>query len=175
MQFLKAVLIVLILVFGVTTLTQAASLAEHFQAFILGAEAQARPLERRDLQLDAIAQACLQCHDGSHASHVYVRQAGTAMPIRGTQTLNHPIGMAYDQSALNKPHSYRSRALLHPGIQLVDGQVTCISCHQTKISTASLPTKVAQLDLPRGTNCNATKELTVGRRDKELCLACHIK
>jgi len=175
MRFHKRILIVLILVFGCVTPVQAKSLAEHFQAFVLGAEAQARPLETRDLRLDNIAKSCLQCHDGSRASHVSVRNAGTPMPIRGTQTLNHPVGMAYDKSALKDPHGYRPRAALHPAIQLVDGQVTCISCHQAKVRAASLPTMEARLDHGKGMNCTATKELTMGRRDKDLCLACHIK
>ncbi|MEK7758798.1 MAG: hypothetical protein AAB304_04240 [Pseudomonadota bacterium] len=63
MRFHNTVLAVLILVFAGSTPAQATSLAEHFQAFVLGAQAQARPLEARDLRLDAIAQGCLHCHD----------------------------------------------------------------------------------------------------------------
>ena len=172
MRFHNTVLVVLILVFGSTTSAMATSLAEHFQAFILGAQAQARPLEARDLRLDAIAQGCLQCHDGSRASHVSVRTAGTPMPVRGSRTLNHPVGMAYDQSVSKDPHGYRPRAALHPDIRLVDGQVSCISCHQIK---AGAQHASAHLDRGRDTACTATTELAVGQRDKDLCLACHIK
>lgn len=175
MQRHNTVLAVLILVFGSSTPALATSLAEHFQAFVLGAPAQARPLEARDLRFDAIAQGCLQCHDGSRASHVSVRTAGTPMPVRGSRTLNHPVGMAYDQSVSKDPHGYRPRAALHPDIRLVNGQVTCISCHQTKTGAAPMPAMQAHLDQGRDTSCTATKELAVGQRDKDLCLACHIK
>lgn len=175
MRFHNTVLVVLILAFGGSTPALAASLAEHFQTFVLGAQAQARPLEARDLRLDTIAQGCLQCHDGSRASHVSVRNAGTPMPVRGSQTLNHPVGMAYDQSVSKNPHGYRPRAALHPDIRLVDGQVTCISCHQIKTGAAPMPAMQAYLDQRQDTSCTASKELAVGQRDKDLCLACHIK
>jgi hypothetical protein len=175
MRFHNTVLLVLILVFAGSTPAVAASLAEQFQAFVLGAEAQARPLETRDLQLDAIAQGCLQCHDGARASHVSVRPAGSPMPIRGAQTLNHPVGMVYDQSVSKDPRSYRTRTALHPNIRLVDGQVTCISCHQLKPGTDAVPGLQARLEPGQFTNCTASKELTMGPHDKELCLACHIK
>lgn len=172
MRFLNSVFAVLILIIGGTTSAMATSLAEHFQAFVLGAQAQAHPREARDLRLDAITQGCLQCHDGSRASHVSVRDAGTPMPIRGSQTLNHPVGMAYDHSVSKDPYGYRSRATLHPNIRLVDGQVTCISCHQIK---AGVQHASAHPHRGRDTACTATTELTVGQRDKDLCLACHIK
>lgn len=176
MRFLNnAVLAVLISVFAGSTPTWAASLAENFQAFILGAQAQARPLEARDPRLDAIAQGCLQCHDGSRASHVSVRAGGSPMPVRGSRTLNHPVGMAYDQSVSKDPHGYRPRAALHPDIRLVSGQVSCISCHQIKAGAAPAPTLQANLVQGPNTACTATKELAVGQRDKDLCLACHIK
>ncbi|HJW80977.1 MAG TPA: hypothetical protein VJ396_01940 [Acidiferrobacterales bacterium] len=175
MRFHNTVLVILILVFAGSTPAPAASLAEHFQAFVLGAQAQARPLEARDLRLDAIAQGCLQCHDGSRASHVSVRSAGTPMPIRGYQTLNHPMGMSYDRSVSKDPHGYRPRSALHPNVQLVDGQVTCISCHQLRSNAASPPILEARLEPGKDTSCSATRELTMGRHDKDLCLACHIK
>jgi len=175
MRFHNDILVVLILFFGGATPAMAMSLAEHFQAFVLGAEAQARPLEAHDVRLDTIAQGCLQCHDGSRASHVPVRHTGTPMPIRGARTLNHPVGMVYDQSVSKDPHGYRPRAALHPNIQLVGGQVTCVSCHQTKTGAVPVPALQAHLDQGRDTSCTATRELTVGQRDKDLCLACHIK
>ena len=175
MRFLNTVLVVLFLVLGSATSAAAASLAESFRAFVLGAEAQARPLEARDLRLDAIAQGCLQCHNGSRASHVTARSAGTPMPMRGSQSLNHPVGMSYDRTVLKDPHGYRPRAALHPNIRLVDGLVTCISCHQAKANAAPVPTMEARLDQSKDTTCTATKDLTMDRRDKDLCLACHIK
>jgi hypothetical protein len=175
MRFHNNVLGILTLTFAGCTPALATSLAEQFQAFVLGAEAQARPLESRDLQLDAIAQGCLQCHDGARASHVTTRAAGTPMPMRGSQTLNHPVGMSYDQSVSKDPHSYRPRTALHPNVRLVDGQVTCISCHQLKSGTDAVPGLQARLEPGQTATCTASKALTMGPHDKELCLACHIK
>lgn len=175
MRFLNTVLAIPFLVFGCVLPAAATNLAEHFRAFVLGAEAQAHTRVASDPGLDAIAQGCLQCHDGSRASHVFVRGAGTPMPTYGSQTLNHPVGMTYDQSVSKDPHGYRPRAALHTNIQLVNGQVTCVSCHQVKTSAASVPAMQARLDLGRDTTCTATRELTMGKRNKDLCLACHIK
>ena len=175
MRFHNTVLAGLVLVFTGGTPAVAASLAEHFQAFVLGAQAQARPLEARDLRLDAIAQGCLQCHDGARASHVSVRAAGTPMPVRGSRTLNHPVGMVYDQSVSKDPQGYQSRAALPPNIRLVDGQVSCISCHQTRTDLTVAAAGDMQLELTNASTCTATGELTMGRRDRDLCMACHNK
>lgn len=175
MRFHNTILVVFTLVFAGSTPALASSFAEQFQAFVLGAEAQARPLEARDLKLDAIAQGCLQCHDGSRASHVTARGAGAPMQSRGFQTMNHPVGMTYDRSVSKDPNGFRPRSALHPNVRLVEGQVSCVSCHQIKSSAATAATMEAHLDISQASSCTATKELTMGRHDKDLCLACHIK
>ena len=162
---------------GILTLScvapaSAAGFGEHFRSFVLGTEAQA---SARQPGLDSSSQGCLQCHDGSRAAHVTARTAGSPLPIRGSQTLNHPVGMVYDQSAAKRPQDYQPRNALPPQIRLVDGQVGCVSCHETR---NDLTLAAAGDTLPRlasTSTCTATKELTMGRRDRDLCLACHIK
>jgi len=150
----------------------AAGVGEAFRSFIVGAGSQTAI---RAPGLDASSQACLSCHDGSRASHVTIRSAGSPLQIRGSQTLNHPVGMVYDQSATRRPQDYRPRASLPPNIRLVNGQVSCVSCHATRndLTLASagdeLPT------LASTSTCTATRQLTTGRRDRDLCLACHNK
>lgn len=150
----------------------AAGFAERFRSFVLGVEAQAGS---RPPGLDPSARGCLQCHDGSRAAHVTVRAGGSPMPIRGAQTLNHPVGMMYDRSVAKDPHGYKARAMLHPNIRLVEGQVTCVSCHQTRSNLAVAASATAHPDTRGTETCTATQQLTMGRHDRDLCLACHIK
>jgi len=155
-----------------STTANADGLADRFRDFVVGNAAQANS---RASGLDTSARACLQCHDGSRATHVSARSAGGPLEVRGSQTLNHPIGMVYDQSAMKDPQGYKSRTALHPNVRLVDGQVSCVSCHQTRTDLTVAAAGDVQLELTNASTCTATKELTVGRRDRELCMACHNK
>jgi hypothetical protein len=110
---------------------------------------------------------------GCHAGHIQVRASGTPMQFRGMQTTNHPMGMVYELSVRKDPQGYRPSTALHSNVRLVDGRVTCISCHQLKNENTK-PIVDASLSLPEG-RCTATREFTMGPRDKELCLACHVK
>lgn len=156
-----------------STTASAGGLADRFRDFILGDEAQAKSALPG---LDASARACLQCHDGSHAPPVAGRAAGSPLQIRGSQTLNHSIGMVYDQSVMRDPQGYKSRAALHPNIRFVDGQVSCVSCHQTRTDLTLAAAGDANPQLTNASTCTATRELaTGGRRDRDLCMACHNK
>jgi len=150
----------------------AAGFADRFRSFVLGAEAQAGA---RQPGLDSSSQACLQCHDGSRAAHVSVRTAGSPMPIRGSQTLNHPVGMIYDLSAARSPQDYQPRNTLPSRVRLVDGQVSCVSCHETRTDFTLAAAGDQLPQLASSSSCTATKQLTMGRRDRDLCLSCHNK
>jgi hypothetical protein len=76
---------------------------------------------------------------------------------------------------MKDPQGYRSRAALHPNIRLVEGQVSCISCHQTRTDRTVAAAGDVHLELTNTSTCTATKELTVGRRDRDLCMVCHNK
>ena len=165
-------LLILSLSISATPSAQAASFAEHFRDFIVGAEAQTHS---RAPGLDTSAQGCLQCHDGSRAAHVTVRASGSPLQIRGSQTLNHPVGMVYERAVMKDPQGYKSRAALHPNVRLVEGQVSCVSCHQTRTDLTLAAAADMPIELASPSTCTATKELTVGRRDRDLCMACHNK
>jgi hypothetical protein len=147
---------------------QAGGFADAFRNFILGSEAQARvALSSHDL--DHAAAECMGCHQG----HIQLRTAGSPLVIRGSQTLNHPVGMRYADSVRHDPQGYRTVASLNSNIQLVDGKVTCLSCHEKKATPADTLIE-ARLDTA-ASRCTASGAYTVGTRDKELCLSCHIK
>ena len=157
---------------GCIDMAAAGSFAESFRDFIVGSEAQARPAPEN--LLDKVAGECLACHNGSNARHVNARAAGTVAPSHGFRTGDHPVGMVYEESARKDPQGYRPATALHPNIRLVDGRVTCLSCHKVKNETlASRETRSSAQ--PAKPSCTATKEITMGPRDKELCLACHTK
>jgi mono/diheme cytochrome c family protein len=172
MSSASRVLIVLCLAAGAAPSAQAAGFGERFRDFIVGAEA---PAARRAPGLDHGARSCLACHDGARATHIAVRAAGSPLEIRGSKTLNHPVGMPYDRSVMKDPQGYKPRAALPPAIRLVDGQVSCVSCHQTRTDLTLAATADARVELANPSVCTATKELTMGRRDRDLCLACHNK
>lgn len=155
-----------------STTAHAGGIGDSFRNFVLGNEVQAKSGASG---LDTSARACLQCHDGSRATHVTARSAGGPLEIRGSQTLNHPIGMVYDQTVMKDPQGYKSRAALHPNIRLVEGQVSCISCHQTRTDRTVAAAGDVHLELTNTSTCTATKQLAVGRGDRDLCMACHNK
>lgn len=158
---------------GCIDIAAAAGFAESFRDFIVGPEAQARPAPGN--LLDKVAGECLACHNGSNAKHVNARAAGTVAPSHGFRTGDHPVGMIYDESVRKDPQGYRPATALHPNIRLVDGRVTCISCHKVKNETVALNETWSSAQ-PAKPQCTVTKELTTGHsRNKDLCLACHMK
>lgn len=153
----------------------AKSFSQKFRAYLLGPEAQAYPLESNAMEPDGVDHGCMECHNGVKATNITVKDAETPMQIRGFQTVNHPVGMYYDDYAQKDPLGYRPRSSLAQGIRLVDGKVTCIACHRLK---ADEPRQLALIQPDReerAENCTASKQLTVGANESDLCLACHIK
>jgi len=118
----------------------------------------------------------MKCHNGKKAVHITFREAGTPMEIRGSRTVNHPVGMRYDYYSMLRPGEYQPKSLLNPAIRLVDGRVTCLSCHalKEKKKTRSVM-RAAGESLYAMNDCTASGELTVGPRETDLCMGCHIK
>lgn len=145
-------------------LAHAEGFADGFKAFVLGDEAAARA-STLSRGLDAVSQACVQCHDS-------MRHAG-GIATGAIRTHSHPVGVNYDHYAFTRPQDYRPRTSLPGTIRLVDGQVGCASCH--KLKNAEPQAALGGLPAEEG-GCRATREFaTGGNRDRALCLACHIK
>ena len=136
---------------------------------------------KTNIDLDQSAKTCLSCHNGTYATHITVKGANSPMQMRGFMTVNHPIGMFYDEYVQHKPKAYWPRGILAPEIQFVDGRVTCVSCHQLKDRRANSHTqssggfRTVSLNSNNAESCLSSKHLTAGPRQTDLCLTCHIK
>jgi len=131
------------------------------------------------VKLDWSAAACLACHNGTRARHVTVTGAGSGTSYGEFGSTNHPIGMRYADFALRDPRGYRPLGALDPEIRLVGGEVTCITCHRLNTDDGNLRSGFIKSawnanggDEPRHP---VSGELTVGPRETDLCMACHIK
>jgi hypothetical protein len=178
MKYVRDLLAFTILFTLTANTAYAGSFAEKFKNFVLGPEAEAYSinLNNKPLQpeLDDKSKNCMGCHNGSRARRIVAKAADAPYHIRGTQTMNHPVGMSYDKYAMKKPWGYKSRQLLNKNIYLVDGKVTCLSCHQVKGKSTQ---RLARLQNVQELNadCEASSEFSVGSTQTELCQACHTK
>lgn len=82
-------------------------------------------------RLDDDSVRCLSCHDGVNASEAqnmtsWNRGAGFNGPVSG----NHPIGMPYpNRPSRGVEAGFRPASLLPREMQLPNGVVSCVSCH----------------------------------------------
>jgi hypothetical protein len=157
-----------IFLFGSVAPAYAGSLAERMARDVLGEEVEAESGEREGALHDAV-RGCLECHDGSVGGHVAVKSAAEPLRFDRLANADHPVGMRYDDYYRRQPTRYRSRALLDPDIVLVDGVVTCVSCHRLTTDPGTRPGK-REDGLASRAICPASSELTVARN---LCMACH--
>jgi len=149
-----------------------------FLNWLLGPEAQAASLSISEAGLDGLDGDCISCHNGSRASNIPIKDAAAPMQFssHGKQE-NHPVFMSYNEYASRKPREFTGHASLDPNILLPDGYVTCVSCHRLKqaqtVQYSVDMQGVAQLASLSTETCTASRELTVGPRQTDLCLACH--
>jgi predicted CXXCH cytochrome family protein len=104
--------------------------------------------------LDSFSAGCLSCHDGKSASNV--RATVINNPDRKSVmkmiSAKHPIGMDYEKyTEINK--SLKSLDEMGQSLNLVEGRVSCITCHD-----------------PLNSNQN---HLTVSKNGNDLCSSCH--
>lgn len=154
---------------------------ERFQNWVFGTDlAQTRFVSSEGVEVE---RRCLGCHDGLIATRITTKDADSPMRFssRGRQVV-HPTGMNYDEYAGARATGFRSRQTLDSGIVLIDGSVTCVSCHRLAagVTTAELAGTDAFNDDYAARDaalraCLASGELTVGPRISDLCLACHVK
>lgn len=167
----------------------AGGFAERFRNWVLDADTQtvevamqaeeALPATPR---LDPVSAGCMGCHGGDQGRGIVIKSADAPLQFSpsGHQS-NHPVGMNYEEYAAAQPAGFHPRARLNPGIDLVNGQVGCGTCHrQQGTSTPAhgadpaqgMRLAVADSSDP-GQRCTATPALTVGPRTSDLCMACH--
>ncbi|WP_456378702.1 hypothetical protein [Thiolapillus sp.] len=152
--------------------TSAGNFGGSFRNWVLGSDAKTSSTDMEFAQLDAITRGCMECHNGEGgASHIALKSADTPMQIVGALSANHPVGMDYNVLAYREPYSYQPGASLDPRILLVDGKVGCVSCHQLRMGEFQ---KLASVQMDRS-RCSASGQLTVGPRETDLCLSCHLQ
>ena len=159
---------------GSAEIVAAGSFADSIRNFFLGPDTQIRPAPEN--LVDKIASECLGCHNGSMANDINMHATGTSKLIHDFRSNDdHPVGMVYQDTVRRDPQNYRPAIALHPNIRLVDGRVTCITCHKVKNETVAF-NGAWSTDQQVSPQCTATKERTMGgARDDKLCLACHVK
>ena len=170
--------IVFLLSFPVAKTAFAESLGDKFKRWALGSEAQAAMIDDFDARTDRLARECRQCHDGSRATHIAVKDAETPLQFSSTGVqVNHPIGMDYAAYAARNVRGFTRRHSLDPNITLIDGRVTCVSCHRLKVTASDALFGTGwpgDREVQAVSNdCSASTELTVGPKQSDLCLACH--
>jgi predicted CXXCH cytochrome family protein len=96
--------------------------------------------------------SCLACHDGAAASDV---GAGPVNHSRSGLGESHPNMISYQLAYGENPTRFVQPALLDPSIQLLNGEVHCVSCHA--VST------------------NQGWQLVRVKMPTQLCVSCHRK
>lgn len=164
-------------IFAVTLLLSQTVVAENFpdrfRNFILGEQAEASARITIS-SLDPVSQQCMDCHNGNKGQNIHLRSSGAPPEVSGFRTLNHPVGMRYEDASRRDRFGYRARTQLDPKILLVNGQMGCASCHELKPGRlhTSKPGNVAMV---KQFSCMSSKKLVTGSRPDELCMTCHTK
>ena len=152
--------------------TSSSNFGSSFRNWVLSSDATPPARGMEFAQLDAITRGCMECHNGEGgASHIALKSADMPTQIMGSLSANHPVGMDYNALAYREPYSYQSTASLDPRVLLVDGKVGCVSCHQLRMGEFQ---KLASVQMNRS-RCSASGQLTVGPRETDLCLSCHLQ
>lgn len=159
----------------------AAGLASRIKTWLLAPPTKAAAGMGQVTQHDVTTEQCMQCHNGSHGRQITTKGADEPMQFNSVgKQVNHPVGMDYQTYAGRKPGSYVHPAMLNPRVRLVNGQVGCVSCHQsrpTQLAMAGSPIQSDALQQPLAqvdTNqCQSTGQLTTGPDKNDLCAACH--
>ncbi|NOY53642.1 MAG: hypothetical protein GXP58_08480 [Deltaproteobacteria bacterium] len=178
MKLHKVLLVFLTLVLMFVETAYAGRFADAFRKFIVGTDAEAYGVAPSApvVPPGGVSAQCIACHDGATASLIVVREVGTPIQYRGHQTVNHPIGMSYDRYALAKPNHYTPSDALPQDVRLEEGKVTCISCHKLRPGVLD-PERIVDAEFSDNAADGCLAEwgsLTVGPRETDLCLACHV-
>jgi hypothetical protein len=95
---------------------------------------------------------CLSCHDGSLAYNFKL----TASPMAQDSTCSeHPVALSYATVYARQPREFVPPGLLDPQVQLINGEVQCLTCHTTTTNGDWVPLHLSG--------------------NRPLCLSCHRK
>ena len=95
---------------------------------------------------------CLSCHDGSLAFNLQL-EVSHAAPNNAAG--EHPVAVSYAGAYARRPTEFVPPGLLDSQVQLINGEVQCLTCHTTNEKGNWVPLK------PLG--------------NRSLCLSCHRK
>jgi predicted CXXCH cytochrome family protein len=107
--------------------------------------------------IDQVSAECLSCHDGS-VGKLSLIGAGIWTHENDFMDFDmgmHPIGVYYRDAFSKRPDGYKPPSLLNEKIKLINGKLSCVSCHDI------------YSDIPM--------KLVVSNERSRLCLECHIK
>lgn len=148
--------------------------AGSFRDFILDSELKNTAQLVVEFAADSESAACMQCHNGNKAASIRMKHADMAMNFTSHGSSNHPVGMSYERYARKSPASYVASVKLDSRIRLENGQVTCISCHETRQNNSHSQNVVAANNVAAAqSDCTATKAFTTGLGQTRLCMSCH--
>ena len=145
--------------------------AGSFRDFVLDEGLSNPTLRIAQIAANSQSASCMQCHDGSTAKSVGLKHADSAMTFTSHGSSNHPVGMSYDSYVRKSPASYIATARLDSRIKLENGQVSCVSCHESKTDKKEVAVVNGQETAIE--NCRSTKDLTTGSNQTQLCVSCH--
>ncbi|MDH5631354.1 MAG: hypothetical protein OEZ10_00020 [Gammaproteobacteria bacterium] len=177
-RFLSSTLFVLLL--SVQS-AHAGGLAAKIKSWLLAPQVRTAPGTEQLVRTDSSTAQCMQCHNGSHGMQIDIKGAEAPMQFnRIGKQVNHPVGMDYETYASRKPGSYVHPAMLNPRVRLVEGQVSCVSCHQERKTQLAMAGGQIQsdamnqfMDQPEPDQCRSSRWLTTGPNKNDLCAACH--
>ena len=119
--------------------------------------------------IDVETMKCLGCHDG-----VIAKDMGhNAGESRGGSLQNHPVGIRYSSSVMGNYREYMPKAVIDERVKLIDGKVSCVSCHQLKDTTTPEPEKAFADEYEPDFSCTSSGKTTVTTDGSALCLSCH--
>lgn len=92
---------------------------------------QAKMSNGETMEIDRFSVDCLSCHDGIYAKGKDIRYKNNSehrMTDMSSVRGSHPIGMHYGSYAY-ADRSFKPLHLLKKGMELIDGKVGCLTCH----------------------------------------------
>ncbi len=144
----------------------AADLLAGFKSFVIGGS---EVSDAPDDKMAELAFGCISCHDGTTAKDVYASTVGVQTWRMGMG--EHPVGMDYRASYLRKQEELNPREFLPASIILVDGVVSCLSCHKLSEEAVQASTNGSTAFIG-STDCTSAG-LTVSNEGSRLCMSCH--